>query len=82
MSEAVTEVAAGVHRIAVPLPFPPHEVAAWLIEGDDGFTLVDTGMDTPTARGAAAGGAAGGGGGARAPGAGRRGQRPQHEPQR
>jgi len=57
VSGAVTEVAAGVHRIAVPLPFPPHEVAAWLIEGEDGFTLVDTGMDTPTARAALRGGA-------------------------
>lgn len=52
MSEAVVEAAPGVHRIAVPLPFPPHEVAAWVIEGEDGFTLVDTGMDTPVARAA------------------------------
>jgi glyoxylase-like metal-dependent hydrolase (beta-lactamase superfamily II) len=57
VSGAVTEVAAGVHRIAVPLPFPPHEVAAWLLEGEDGFTLVDTGMDTPRARAALRGGA-------------------------
>ncbi|HEX2188248.1 MAG TPA: MBL fold metallo-hydrolase [Longimicrobiaceae bacterium] len=59
MSEAVVEAAPGVHRISVPLPFPPHEVAAWLIEGEDGFTLVDTGMDTPTARAALRGGAEG-----------------------
>jgi glyoxylase-like metal-dependent hydrolase (beta-lactamase superfamily II) len=43
-------VAPGVHRISVPLPFPPREVAAWVIEGDAGHTLVDTGMDTPPAR--------------------------------
>jgi len=50
---APVEVAPGVHRVSVPLPFPPREVAAWLIEGaDGGHTLVDTGMDTPSARGA------------------------------
>jgi glyoxylase-like metal-dependent hydrolase (beta-lactamase superfamily II) len=48
----VVEVAPGVHRISVPLPFPPREVAAWVIEGDDGHVLVDTGIDTPPARGA------------------------------
>lgn len=47
---APVEVAPGVHRLSVPLPFPPHEVAAWVIEGEDGHVLVDTGMDTPTAR--------------------------------
>jgi glyoxylase-like metal-dependent hydrolase (beta-lactamase superfamily II) len=45
-------VAPGVHRVSVPLPFPPGEVAAWVIEGDEGHTLVDTGIDTPPARGA------------------------------
>jgi glyoxylase-like metal-dependent hydrolase (beta-lactamase superfamily II) len=49
---APLQVAPGVHRVSVPLPFPPHEVAAWLLEGDDGHTLVDTGIDTPPARGA------------------------------
>lgn len=48
----VREVAPGVHRISVPLPFPPREVAAWVIEGDHGHVLVDTGIDTPPARGA------------------------------
>lgn len=49
---APVEVAPGVHRVSVPLPFPPGEVAAWVIEGDHGHTLVDTGIDTPPARGA------------------------------
>lgn len=44
------QVAPGVHRVSVPLPFPPGEVAAWVIEGDTGHTLVDTGIDTPPAR--------------------------------
>jgi glyoxylase-like metal-dependent hydrolase (beta-lactamase superfamily II) len=46
----VREVAPGVHRIGIPLPFPPREVAAWVLEGDDGHVLVDTGIDTPPAR--------------------------------
>ena len=50
MPEAPVQVAPGVHRVSVPLPFPPHEVAAWLIEGEAGHTLVDTGIDTPLAR--------------------------------
>lgn len=50
--DAPLQVAPGVHRVSIPLPFPPHEVAAWLLAGDDGHTLVDTGMDTPPARGA------------------------------
>ena len=49
---APLEVAPGVHRVTVPLPFPPGEVAAWLLAGDAGHTLVDTGIDTPPARGA------------------------------
>ena len=54
---APLEVAPGVHRVSVPLPFPPREVAAWVIEGDLGHVLVDTGMDTPPARGALRGAA-------------------------
>ncbi|HEX2094818.1 MAG TPA: MBL fold metallo-hydrolase, partial [Longimicrobiaceae bacterium] len=49
---SVLEVAPGVHRLSVPLPSPPHEVAAWVLEGEDGHTLVDTGMDTLPARAA------------------------------
>lgn len=45
-------VAPGVHRLSVPLPFPPGEVAAWVIEGDEGPVLVDTGIDTGHARAA------------------------------
>ncbi|HET6765021.1 MAG TPA: MBL fold metallo-hydrolase, partial [Longimicrobiaceae bacterium] len=52
MNAAPVQVAPGVHRLSVPLPFPPREVAAWVIEGQDGHVLVDTGIDTPPARGA------------------------------
>lgn len=57
MTTAAARVAPGVHRISIPLPFPPGEVAAWVIEGDRGHTLVDTGIDTPPARGALRGAA-------------------------
>ena len=51
MTSLAVEVAPGVHRVSVPLPFPPGEVAAWVIEGEDGaHTLVDTGIDTRPAR--------------------------------
>jgi glyoxylase-like metal-dependent hydrolase (beta-lactamase superfamily II) len=41
-----------VHRLSIPLPFPPGEVAAWVVEGDAGAVLVDTGIDSPPARAA------------------------------
>jgi glyoxylase-like metal-dependent hydrolase (beta-lactamase superfamily II) len=44
------QVAEGVWRISIPLPFPPFEVAAWLLESGDGHLLVDTGIDTPQSR--------------------------------
>ena len=47
---APVEAAPGVHRVSIPLPFPPGEVAAWVLEGEDGHVLVDAGMDTPPAR--------------------------------
>jgi glyoxylase-like metal-dependent hydrolase (beta-lactamase superfamily II) len=34
-----------VHRLSLPLPFPPGEVAAWVLEGDHGPVLVDAGLD-------------------------------------
>ena len=52
MNPAAAEVAPGVFRISIPLPGPPHEVAAWLLRVGAGWTLVDTGMDTPAARSA------------------------------
>lgn len=48
------QVAPGVHRVSIPLPFPPGEVAAWVIDGEAGHVLIDTGIDTPHARAALA----------------------------
>lgn len=44
------EVAPGVFRVRVPLPFPPGEVNAWLLEGEDGWTLIDSGVDDAPTR--------------------------------
>ncbi|MDB4951242.1 MAG: Zn-dependent hydrolase including glyoxylase-like protein [Gemmatimonadetes bacterium] len=57
MTAPPLQVAPGVHRLSVPLPFPPREVAAWVIDGPDGHVLVDTGIDTAAGREALLGGA-------------------------
>jgi glyoxylase-like metal-dependent hydrolase (beta-lactamase superfamily II) len=57
VSASPVEVAPGVHRLSVPLPFPPREVAAWVIDGPEGHVLVDTGIDTPGGRDALRAGA-------------------------
>ncbi|WP_166395860.1 MBL fold metallo-hydrolase [Rubrobacter marinus] len=41
----VAEVAEGVHQLKVPIPIPLVYVSAYLVEGDDGWTLIDTGFD-------------------------------------
>jgi glyoxylase-like metal-dependent hydrolase (beta-lactamase superfamily II) len=40
----------GVERLTFPLPMGPRHVHAYLLEGDDGWTLVDTGLALPDAR--------------------------------
>ena len=40
----------GVWQIKLPVPFPLGFVAVYLVEGDDGWTLVDAGYDHPPAR--------------------------------
>ncbi len=44
------EVADGVWQLKVPVPIPLVFVSAYMIEGDDGWTLVDTGFDYPEGR--------------------------------
>lgn len=44
------EVVEGVWQIKLPVPFPLGFVAVYLVEGDDGWTLVDAGYDCPPAR--------------------------------
>lgn len=52
LSEApeLSAVAPGILRVEVPLPFPPREVSAWLLSGDDGWTLIDSGVDDARTR--------------------------------
>ena len=43
----VAEVVDGVYQLKLPVPFPLRFVSVYLIEGGDGWTLVDTGYDYP-----------------------------------
>jgi len=45
-------VAEGVWQLKLPVPFPLRFVSVYLVEGDDGWTLVDAGYDYPLARAA------------------------------
>ena len=44
------ELESGIHRITLPLPMRPGHVHAYLLPGDDGWTLVDTGVGLPDAK--------------------------------
>ena len=44
------EVVEGVWQIKLPVPFPLGFVAVYLVEGGDGWTLIDAGYDYPPAR--------------------------------
>ena len=48
---AVTMVAAGVYWVCMPLPFPPGHINLWLLEEEDGWTVVDTGLANPEVQG-------------------------------
>jgi glyoxylase-like metal-dependent hydrolase (beta-lactamase superfamily II) len=41
------EVAPGVHWLRMPLPLALNHINLWALEDGDGWTLVDTGMNTP-----------------------------------
>lgn len=51
-------VAEGVWQLKLPVPFPLRFVSAYLVEGNDGWSLVDAGYDYPPARAAWEAGAA------------------------
>src|SRR5581483_10217106 len=44
------EVASGVWKITLPIPFPLRTVNVYALMGKDGWVLVDAGMGTPEAR--------------------------------
>jgi len=50
------EVAAGIWKITLPIPFPLKTVNVYALVGTDGWTLIDAGMGTPDAREAFAAG--------------------------
>jgi glyoxylase-like metal-dependent hydrolase (beta-lactamase superfamily II) len=43
------ELAAGLYQLTIPLPFRLNHVHVYLVEADDGFILIDTGVNTPEA---------------------------------
>jgi len=48
--DTMREVAPGLHWIRLPLPFRLNHVNVWALEEADGWTIVDTGCDTPRLR--------------------------------
>ncbi len=44
------ELQGGIRRVTLPLPTRPGHVHAYLLPGDDGWTLVDTGVGLPDAK--------------------------------
>ena len=44
------ELDAGIRRVTLPLPTRPGHVHAYLLSGDDGWTVVDTGLGLPDAK--------------------------------
>jgi glyoxylase-like metal-dependent hydrolase (beta-lactamase superfamily II) len=46
----VSLVREGVHQLKLPVPFPLKFVASYLMEDDEGWTVIDPGFDYPPAR--------------------------------
>jgi glyoxylase-like metal-dependent hydrolase (beta-lactamase superfamily II) len=46
----VSRVVEGIHQLKLPVPFPLKFVASYLVEGRDGWTVIDPGFDYPPAR--------------------------------
>ena len=44
------DLGGGIRRVTLPLPNRPGHVHAYVLEGDDGWTIVDTGLGLPDAR--------------------------------
>jgi len=47
---ATMPVADGIHWLRMPLPFDLDHINLWLLEDDDGWTIVDTGISSETSR--------------------------------
>jgi len=46
----VSHASEGVYQLKLPVPFPLKFVASYLVEGPDGWTVIDPGFDYPPAR--------------------------------
>src|SRR5512143_2121603 len=44
------EVAPGIFQVRLPLPFALNHVNCYLLEDDEGWTILDTGLDQPDIR--------------------------------
>src|SRR5690348_11131015 len=43
------QVAPGVHWVRLPMPFAPGHVNSWVLDDGNGWTIVDTGLETEEA---------------------------------
>jgi glyoxylase-like metal-dependent hydrolase (beta-lactamase superfamily II) len=50
VSQPIVELPAGIRRVTLPLPMRPGHVHAYLVPGDDGWLVVDTGLGLPDAK--------------------------------
>lgn len=50
MSQSLTQIYDDVYQVALPLPFALKIINAYLVRGDDGWTIIDTGLNTSLAR--------------------------------
>src|ERR1051325_1263023 len=46
----IKNVAPGIYWLRMPLPFQLNHINLWLVEDGDGWTIVDTGINTPETR--------------------------------
>ena len=47
---SIKNVAPGIYWLRMPLPFQLNHINLWLVEEDDGWTIVDTGINTRETR--------------------------------
>jgi len=47
METTVQKITAGIYQICLPLPFALDHVNCYLLRGDDGWTVLDAGLNTP-----------------------------------
>ena len=46
----IKNVAPGIYWLRMPLPFQLNHINLWLVEEKDGWTIVDTGINTQATR--------------------------------